>query len=199
MNSERWPPHATARHARHTRGRTPRSATFVAICGTPSHLITTYVKPLKGVTLCRILYPMIQFQNEVWGGAAPRHSVASVSVTYFSILDLWHLSRERASESSIRTWSSTTSTLSSLYYFNRGARATTCRRERGITSWASAAPSPIAEKDCREEVCWCAPTPSSAPAIAHLGRPHAPAARKVPEACRLARFFTLSLLLLPSS
>ena len=55
-------------HARAARGHTwPHVAArrgaplLVAICGTPSHLITTYVKPLKGVTLCRILYPMIQF------------------------------------------------------------------------------------------------------------------------------------------
>ena len=60
-----------------------------------------------------------------WGGAAPRDSVASVSKTLFSSFDLWHLSRERASESSIRTWSGTTSTLSSLYYFDRGAQAAT--------------------------------------------------------------------------
>ena len=43
-------------------------------------------------------------------GEGESDSVASVSKTYFSSLNLWHLSRARASESSIRTWSGTTST-----------------------------------------------------------------------------------------
>ena len=59
------------------------------------------------------------------GGARDRESVASVSVTLFSILDLRPLALERASESSLRSCCVTASTLSSLSQSNRGALETT--------------------------------------------------------------------------